>query len=333
MVILFVSYLNNQIVTLSVIKYKYKYYSKIVQRLLEGQTDMFWPAPKVSRCDLLPSPPALPPKFCYYFHQVLASITDDKGEISASAMARVAAASAAEPYDSVSCAFVSYGSCVTDLSQGWKYRSRLWYGVGHPSKPANFVGGGSGWESWKSCLEKDSNGNWVEIPLIRKCVNMLQALLLDESGLSDGLGMTALYQLLDSDQPFLCMLRMSLLSLREDDGDGENGMIMKNINADERLHREHESGPSSLESSPRTLVKQPGSALLWRYIIYTFFEEFLFLPFIWNSWKMMMVLRLWLTACFLPSCTCRFLSQSDRECYLQRAFYILRFVSYSLTFL
>ncbi|KAJ0819058.1 putative transcription factor WD40-like family [Helianthus annuus] len=199
--------------------------------------------------------------------EVLASMTDDKGEISASTMERLTAAAAAEPYDSVSCAFVSYGSCVADLAQGWKYRSRLWYGVGQPLN-IDFGGGGSGWDSWKSCLEKDSNGNWVEIPLVKKCVSMLQALLLDEvDGLGTGGGsgtgfggLTAVYHLLDSDQPFFCMLRMTLLSLREDD-DGEDG---ENIGVDdvlsERLHGEHGSATSSLRSSPRAL--RPSSALL-----------------------------------------------------------------------
>ncbi|KAF8393929.1 hypothetical protein HHK36_020131 [Tetracentron sinense] len=36
-----------------------------------------------------------------------------------------AAAAAAEPYESVRCAFVSYGSCASDLAVGWKYRSRM----------------------------------------------------------------------------------------------------------------------------------------------------------------------------------------------------------------
>nr|XP_043628907.1 BEACH domain-containing protein C2-like [Erigeron canadensis] len=207
---------------------------------------------------------------------VLASMVDDKEDFSASTMERLTAAAAAEPYYSVSCAFVSYGSCVIDLAEGWKYRSRLWYGVGKPSDTSNIGGGGSGWDRWKSCLEKDSNGNWVEIPLIKKCVLMLQTLLLDEHGFVDELGMSgtsgtgmgnvmALYQLLDSDQPFLCMLRMILLALREDDGDCESGIIMKNIDDGfEKLHREDGSAPSSLESSPRTLMNQPGSPLLWR---------------------------------------------------------------------
>ncbi|CAL0329601.1 unnamed protein product [Lupinus luteus] len=170
--------------------------------------------------------------------EVLSSMADANGQISTSVMERLAAAAAAEPYESVSCAFVSYGSCSKDLANGWKYRSRLWYGVGLPSNTASFGGGGSGWEFWKSALEKDVNGNWIELPLVKKSVAMLHALLLDESGLGGGLGigggsgtgmgaMTSLYQLLDSDQPFLCMLRMVLLSMREDD-DGEEHMLMKN---------------------------------------------------------------------------------------------------------
>ncbi|XP_047154888.1 BEACH domain-containing protein C1-like [Vigna umbellata] len=159
---------------------------------------------------------------------VLSSMADANGQISAAVIEKLAAAAAADPYESVSSAFVSYGSCAKDLAIGWKYRSRLWYGVGLSSNTASFGGGGSGWEFWKSLLDKDDNGNWLELPLVKKSVAMLQALLLDESGKGGGLGigggsgtgmgaMTALYQLLDSDQPFLCMLRMVLLSMREDD--------------------------------------------------------------------------------------------------------------------
>ncbi|KAI4356836.1 hypothetical protein L6164_000823 [Bauhinia variegata] len=183
---------------------------------------------------------------------VLSSMADANGQISASVMEKLTAAAAAEPYESVSCAFVSYGTCAKDLADGWKYRSRLWYGVGLPSNTAPFSGGGSGWDSWKTALEKDADGNWLELPLIRKSMAMLQALLLDESGLGGGLGigrgsgtgmggMTLLYQLLDSDQPFLCMLRMVLLSMREDD-DGEEHMLIKDGILDGR---------------------EPRSALLW----------------------------------------------------------------------
>jgi hypothetical protein len=199
---------------------------------------------------------------------ILASMADSSGQISAVAMERLTAASAAEPYESVSCAFVSYGSCAMDLAEGWKYRSRLWYGVGLPSKPSSLGGGGSGSDSWKSTLEKDAHGNWIELPLVKKSVSMLQALLLDESGLGGGLGigggsgtgmggMTALYQLLDSDQPFLCMLRMVLLSMREEDY-GEDNMLMRNLSS------ERSSGNSvTLDSGSQMSMRQSRSALLW----------------------------------------------------------------------
>ncbi|KAK8635516.1 hypothetical protein V6N13_004250 [Hibiscus sabdariffa] len=165
-------------------------------------------------------------------------MADANGQISAKAMERLTAAAAAEPYDSVSSAFVSYGSCAMDIAEGWKYRSRLWYGVGFPSKTVEFGAGGSGWELWNAALLKDANGNWVELPLVKKSVSMLQALLLDDSGLGGGLGIgggsgtgmggvASLYQLVDSDQPFLCMLRMVLLSMREEDN-GEEEMVTRN---------------------------------------------------------------------------------------------------------
>ncbi|ESQ39188.1 hypothetical protein EUTSA_v10001277mg [Eutrema salsugineum] len=199
---------------------------------------------------------------------ILASMADASGQISAVVMERLTAAAAAEPYESVSCAFVSYGSCAMDLAEGWKYRSRLWYGVGLPSKTSCFSGGGSGSDSWKSTLEKDAHGNWIELPLVKKSVSMLQALLLDESGLGGGLGigggsgtgmggMTALYQLLDSDQPFLCMLRMVLLSMREEDY-GEDNMLMRNLSS------ERSAGNSiSLDSGSPMSMRHSRSALLW----------------------------------------------------------------------
>ncbi|XP_050237653.1 BEACH domain-containing protein C2 isoform X2 [Mercurialis annua] len=200
---------------------------------------------------------------------VLASMADANGQISASVMERLTAAAAAEPYESVSCAYVSYGSIAMDLSEGWKYRSRLWFGVGFPSKTAIFGGGGSGWESWRSALEKDENGNWIELPLVKKSVSMLQALLLDESGLGGGLGigggsgtgmggMALLYQLLDSDQPFLCMLRMVLLSMREED-DGETSMLMRSVSKEDGISE----GIVSSENNSRMPIRQPRSALLW----------------------------------------------------------------------
>jgi hypothetical protein len=87
---------------------------------------------------------------------------------------------------------------------------------------------------------------------------MLQSLLLDDSGLGGGLGigkgsgtgmgaMTALYQLLDSDQPFLCILRMVLLSMREANGEEENIQI-RATNIDDSISE----------------GEKPCSALLWR---------------------------------------------------------------------
>ncbi|KAL7108777.1 hypothetical protein ACP275_06G135100 [Erythranthe tilingii] len=206
---------------------------------------------------------------------VLAAMADANGQISTAVMERLTAAAAAEPYESVSCAFVSYGSCVIDLAEGWKYRSRLWYGVGLPLEASLFGGGGGGRESWKSALEKDADGNWIELPLVKKSVAMLQALLLDESGLGGGLGigggsgtgmggMSSLYQLLDSDQPFLCMLRMVLVSLREDD-DGENHMLIRHASTEDGLMedlRRHTNRAASFDKNTR-MPRKPRSALLW----------------------------------------------------------------------
>ncbi|KAI4313047.1 hypothetical protein MLD38_037824 [Melastoma candidum] len=204
---------------------------------------------------------------------VLASMADANGQISAAVMERLTAAAAAEPYESVSCAFVSYGSCAVDLAEGWKYRSRLWYGVGVPPKPALLGGGGGGWDRWRSALEKDENGIWVELPLVKKSVAMLQALLLDESGLGGGLGigggsgtgmggMAALYHLLDSDQPFLCMLRMVLLSMREED-DGEDKMLMRNMSLDDPVSDGSNRTAGILDINYRMSIRKPRSALIW----------------------------------------------------------------------
>ncbi|CAH2051768.1 unnamed protein product [Thlaspi arvense] len=207
---------------------------------------------------------------------ILSSMADASGQISTAVMERLAAAAAAEPYESVSCAFVSYGSCTMDLAEGWKYRSRLWYGVGLPSKTSCFGGGGSGWDSWNCSLQKDVDGNWIELPLVKKSVSMLQALLLDESGLGGGLGigggsgtgiggMAALYQLLDSDQPFLCMLRMVLLSLREEDH-GEDSLLMKNLSAEDGFSGGLQcplGNSVSLDISSQMSMRQSPSALLW----------------------------------------------------------------------
>ncbi|KAM0849147.1 hypothetical protein ACQ4PT_053922 [Festuca glaucescens] len=207
---------------------------------------------------------------------VLASMSDANGQISAEVMERVTAAAAAEPYGSVRHAFVSYGSCISDLSEGWKYRSRLWYGVCIPSKSNIFGGGGSGWEAWKSVVEKDSSGNWIELPLVKKSVAMLQTLLLD-SGFGDGLGsggvsgagmgvMSALNQLLDSDQPFFCMLRLTLISMREGDNEEDN-LFMRNISMKNDISEGlgAQSGSAiALDGNSCSSARKPESALLWR---------------------------------------------------------------------
>jgi hypothetical protein len=214
---------------------------------------------------------------CVIFLQVLASMSDANGQISAEVMERVTAAAAAEPYGSVRHAFVSYGSCISDLSEGWKYRSRLWYGVCIPSKSNIFGGGGSGWQAWKSVVEKDSSGNWIELPLVKKSVAMLQTLLLD-SGFGDGLGsggvsgagmgvMSALNQLLDSDQPFFCMLRLTLISMREGDNEEDN-LFMRNISMKNDISEGlgSQSGSAiALDGNSCSSARKPESALLWRY--------------------------------------------------------------------
>ncbi|KAH7276959.1 hypothetical protein KP509_39G028100 [Ceratopteris richardii] len=162
---------------------------------------------------------------------VLASMADSNGQISAAAMERLTAAAAAEPYESVRCAFVSYGTCSLDLAAGWKRRSHMWYGVGLPPRGVLFGGGGSGWDSWMSIIEKDEHGDWIELSLVEKSIMMLQALLMDASnitarnvsyGFGGGAmtgagGMHVVHQFLDSDQPFFTMLRMVLVSMREED--------------------------------------------------------------------------------------------------------------------
>lgn len=221
-----------------------------------------------------------------FSNQVVASMVDANGQSSAAAMENFAAAAAAEPYESVRCAFMSYGSCSLDLAKGWKYRSRMWYGVGLFPKPTVFGGGGSGWESWKTALEKDSDGKWIELPLVRNSIAMLQALLLDESRLGSDLstggatfagkrGVAALQQLLDSDQPFLCMLRMILASMREDDS-GVDGMVIRNVSVkddiSDGLHWKA-SNKMPLDNNSPMSTRKPRSALLWRQAFLKFYHK------------------------------------------------------------
>lgn len=162
--------------------------------------------------------------------QVLATMADDNGEISSTSMERLAASAAAEPYESVRCAFACYGSYGLELADSWKCRSRMWYGVGLPSKDTPLGGGAGGFKAWSSALERDADGQWIELPLVKKALSMLQALLLDQygpgaggggmfvsGGAGSGSGGMQLQQLLDSDQPFFAMLRIALLALREED--------------------------------------------------------------------------------------------------------------------
>lgn len=157
-------------------------------------------------------------------------MADENGQISATAMERLTASAAAEPYDSVRCAFACYGSYGLELAHSWKRRSRMWYGVGLPPKDSLLGGGAGGFKAWSSALERDADGQWIELPLVKKAITMLEALLLDRygpgaggggifvsGGAGSGSGGLQLQQLLDSDQPFFAMLRITLLALREED--------------------------------------------------------------------------------------------------------------------
>ncbi|KAG0575918.1 hypothetical protein KC19_5G040000 [Ceratodon purpureus] len=162
--------------------------------------------------------------------EVLATMADENGQISATAMERLTASAAAEPYDSVRCAFACYGTYGLELPHSWKRRSRMWYGVGLPPKDSLLGGGAGGFKAWSSALERDADGQWIELPLVKKAITMLEALLLDRygpgagsggvfvsGGAGSGSGGLQLQQLLDSDQPFFAMLRIALLALREED--------------------------------------------------------------------------------------------------------------------
>ncbi|GBG78164.1 hypothetical protein CBR_g26196 [Chara braunii] len=178
----------------------------------------------------------------------LAAMADSDGRISTAAMERIAASAAAEPYESVRCAFASYGSLGSELGHGWRTRSRLWYGVGLPSRGGVCPGGGCGWEAWMNTTERDEDGEWVDLTLVRKAVDMLSSLLLEDTSYSGGPGSGAmsaigivpgvsghfnsaggglapgvqgLQQIVDSDQPFFAMLRIVLVSMREEDKGGE----------------------------------------------------------------------------------------------------------------
>jgi len=72
--------------------------------------------------------------------------------------------------------------------------------------------------------------------------------------------------LLDSDQPFLCMLRIVLASMREDDN-GEDDIFMRNISIKDGISEGLSYQASNLmqsDNNNRSLIRKPRSALLWR---------------------------------------------------------------------
>lgn len=80
-------------------------------------------------------------------------------------------------------------------------------------------------------------------------------------------GMASLYQLLDSDQPFLCMLRMVLVSMREEDS-GEDSILVRSMSIDDKVsegQNRHSGNMAFVDNNARISARQPRSALLWRY--------------------------------------------------------------------
>eukprot|EP00850_Spirogloea_muscicola_P006613 SM000031S11622 [mRNA] locus=s31:702958:718064:- [translate_table: standard] len=172
--------------------------------------------------------------------EVLASMADSEGQISAASMDRVLASATAEPWESVRSALTAYGSTGLEMGPSWTRRSRMWFGVGLEQD----IGGGgdaAGWESWHEALQRDDDGQWTDYSLVQKAVRMLMALLSNSMGsIGGGAGgaggvgggggralgggggggagtIQGLQQLLDSDQPFYVMLRLVLVALREED--------------------------------------------------------------------------------------------------------------------
>ncbi|CAM6090221.1 unnamed protein product [Calypogeia fissa] len=209
--------------------------------------------------------------------EVLASMADANGHISAAAMERLTASTAAEPYDAVRGAFVSYGTCGAELAEGWKQRSRMWYGVGLPGPERVFGGGGGGWNLWKLAVERDEHGQWVDLPLVRRSIAMLQSLLLDDSGPGGGGvgfgggagtaygGAHALQQLLDSDQIFFAMLRIVLLSMREEDtGDSQSEVAVRKASPNELVRQVSRFDPASPNETLNALtMRKAKTSLLW----------------------------------------------------------------------
>jgi len=207
-------------------------------------------------------------------------MADEKGQISNAAMERLTASAAAEPFESVRCAFACYGSIGFELAESWKTRSRMWYGVGLPLKSSNLGGGAESFDNWASRMERDENGQWVELPLVKKSITMLQALLLDESGPGGGVGGlqgfgggagtgaggAQLQQLLDSDQPFFAMIRMILVALREEDrGNDSVNSINLSVKTDStEVGTGNEKNVMNVKMSDKELAfRRAKSSLLW----------------------------------------------------------------------
>lgn len=205
-------------------------------------------------------------------------MADEKGQISNAAMERLTASAAAEPFESVRCAFACYGSIGFELASSWKLRSRMWYGVGLPPKNSSLGGGAEGFDTWASRMERDENGQWVELPLVKKSITMLQALLLDESGpgggtgglqgfgggAGTGAGGAQLQQLLDSDQPFFAMIRMVLVAMREEDRGNDSGYsINQSLKADSSEGGTGNEKNVKKMSVQELATRRAKSSLLW----------------------------------------------------------------------
>ncbi|KAG0583972.1 hypothetical protein KC19_3G176400 [Ceratodon purpureus] len=213
--------------------------------------------------------------------EILASMADENGQISNAAMERLTASAAAEPFESVRCAFACYGGIGLELADSWKKRSRMWYGVGLPPKGTGLGGGAQGFDTWGSRMERDENGQWVELPLVKKSITMLQALLLDESGpgggsgglqgfgggAGTGSGGAQLQQLLDSDQPFFAMIRMVLVALREedrgDDSGDSNDSVAKTSSPEVGTGSGRNVKVSDVEKIQELATRRTKSSLLW----------------------------------------------------------------------
>eukprot|EP00850_Spirogloea_muscicola_P008241 SM000043S15869 [mRNA] locus=s43:763446:778532:+ [translate_table: standard] len=225
--------------------------------------------------------------------EVLASMADSEGQISAASMDRVLASATAEPWESVRSALTAYGSTGLEMGPSWTRRSRMWFGVGL-EQDSGGGGDAAGWESWHEALQTDDDGQWTDYPLVQKAVRMLMALLSNAMGsIGGGAGgaggvgggggralgggggggagtIQGLQQLLDSDQPFYVMLRLVLVALREEDhmvegkrttaeeGQGERGNAENG--ASEPVPRKKSQSDAEIKAEAARRAK---TSLLW----------------------------------------------------------------------